>query len=112
MVWETRVQSQVDHNADSVYPLELFDHFSFECLAGWCDTHGQSFVWIIALEHSKGSQFSCLVVQLAMPESASYVQFAKFYWVFLICKPVYDGFQAGYLAVVVVNQCLVSWFGV
>ena len=59
-----------------------------------------------ALGRFKGSQLSCLVVQLAMPESASYVQFAKCYR-FLICKPVYDGFQAGYLAVGV--PCLMVW---
>ena len=97
--------------ADPVYPLELLDHFCLECLAGWSDTHGQSFVSITALSHSKGAQFSCLVIQLAMPESIPYIQFAKFYY-FLICKPVYDGFQAGYLAVEVVNQCLIKWFGV
>ena len=53
------------NNADPIYPLELYDHFCLECLAGRCDIHGQSFVSIIALRRSKGSQFSCLV-QLAM----------------------------------------------
>ena len=87
-------------------PLGIVRSFFFsEYLADWRDTQGQSFESMIDLGFSKGSQFSCLVVQLAMPESVSYVQFAKFY--FFICNPVYDGLQVRYLAVVVVNQCLV-----
>ena len=64
-------QSVILNNADFIFSLELFDHFCLKCLADWCDIHGQSFVLIITLGHSKGSQFSCLVIYLAMPESAS-----------------------------------------
>ena len=33
-------QTVILNNANTVYPLELFDHFCLECFAGWCDTHG------------------------------------------------------------------------
>ena len=76
------LQSVILNNVDPIYPWELFDHFCLEYLVGCCDTQRQSFVSIIAPGRSKGSQFFCLLVQLAMPESTSYAKFAKFYCFF------------------------------